>query len=62
MSWLDKIALILTVIGGINWGLIGLVKLNMVELIFGYVPILVSIIYILVGISACYILYAYLVK
>ena len=62
MSWLDRTALILTVIGGINWGLVGLAKLNLVELIFGYAPILVTIIYILVGVSACYTLYAYLAK
>ena len=62
MSWLARTALILTVIGGIHWGLVGLAKLNLVELIFGYAPILVTIIYILVGVSACYTLYAYLAK
>ncbi len=56
---IDKIALILTIIGGINWGLIGITKLNLVELIFGFAPILVTIIYILVGLAACYTLYAY---
>ncbi len=62
MNWLDKTALVLTAIGGINWGLIGIANLNLVELIFGYAPVLVTIIYILVGISACYTLYAYLTK
>ena len=56
---IDKIALILTIIGGINWGLIGITKLNLVELIFCFAPILVTIIYILVGLAACYTLYAY---
>ena len=59
---IDKIALILTIIGGINWGLIGIANLNLVELIFGFAPILVTIIYILVGLAACYTLYAYWAK
>ena len=62
MNWLDKTALVLTAIGGINWGLIGIENLNLVELIFGYAPVLVTIIYILVGLAACYTLYAYLAK
>ncbi|MDO4162276.1 MAG: DUF378 domain-containing protein [Pseudomonadota bacterium] len=62
MNTLDKTALILTAIGGINWGLIGLFGLNLVEFIFGFEPIIVTIIYILVGIAAGYTLYAYLKK
>ena len=62
MNWLDKTALVLTAIGGINWGLIGIANLNLVELILGYAPVLVTIIYILVGLAACYTLYAYLAK
>ncbi len=48
---IDRIALLLLVIGGINWGLIGLFNLNLVELLFGE-GIVASIVYILVGISA----------
>lgn len=59
MNLLDKTALILTVVGGINWGLVGIANLNLVELILGYLPILATIVYILVGISACYTLYVY---
>ena len=39
-------------VGGINWGLVGLFKWNLVEVLFGAWPWLVSLIYILVGISA----------
>lgn len=42
----------LLLIGGINWGLVGLFKWNLVETIFGGWPWLVSLIYILVGLSA----------
>ena len=50
---LDKIACILLIIGGINWGLIGLFDFNLVAAIF-QLPGLISIIYILVGLSAIY--------
>ena len=51
MKIIDKIALVLIIIGTINWGLIGIFKLNLVELIFGDMTLLARIIYILVGIS-----------
>ncbi len=50
-SVIDRITLLLLVIGGINWGLIGLFNLNLVALLFGE-SIIASIVYILVGISA----------
>ena len=52
MKGLDIITLILVIIGAINWGLVGLFNgFNLVEAIFGGVPVLVKIIYILVGLS-----------
>lgn len=51
MKIIDKIALILIIIGAINWGLIGLFRFNLVELIFGDMTVLARIIYSLVGIS-----------
>ena len=51
METLEKIALALTIIGAINWGLIGLADFNLVALIFGDGTLLSKIIYILVGIS-----------
>ena len=59
---IDKIALLLTIIGGINWGLVGAFNFDLVKFIFAFAPILSTIVYILVGISACYTLYAYLIK
>ncbi len=52
------ISKILVIIGGVNWGLVGIGMLlggmnwNVVHLIFGFVPVLEAIIYLLVGISA----------
>ncbi|MGN0523314.1 MAG: DUF378 domain-containing protein [Eubacterium sp.] len=50
---LDRIALILTVIGGINWGSIGIFKFDIVAWIFGGQDAILSrIIYTLVGLAA----------
>lgn len=51
MKALNVITLILIIIGGINWGLVGLFDWNLVAVIFGFSPILVKIVYILVGLS-----------
>ncbi len=54
MQHLGLITLILIIIGGINWGLVGLLNLNLVTLLFGAVPILVTVVYVLVGLAAVY--------
>ena len=51
MKIIDKIALVLIIIGAINWGLIGLFKFNLVEMIFGDMTAIARIVYALVGIS-----------
>lgn len=51
MKIIDTIALILIIIGAINWGLVGLFNFNLVDTIFGTMSIISRIIYILVGIS-----------
>lgn len=57
LSGLDWIALILLIIGGLNWGLIGLWDFNLVSRVFGSGN-LTRVIYDLVGLSAVYILFA----
>ena len=54
MKVLDIIALILVIIGPINWGLIGLYNFNLVDTIFGAMSIVSRIIYTLVGIAGLY--------
>lgn len=49
---LGWICLILVIIGGINWGLIGIFGFNFVAFLFGAWPIVERVIYILVGIAA----------
>ena len=51
MKVIDTIALVLIIIGAINWGLIGLFSFNLVELIFGDMTVLARIVYGLVGIA-----------
>ncbi len=56
---MKKIAWWLMAIGALNWGLVGVggfmgSNWNIVNLIFGSIPVLEMIIYILVGISAIY--------
>lgn len=51
MKIVDKIALILIIIGAINWGLVGFFNFNLVDSIFGTMSIISRIIYALVGIS-----------
>ena len=51
MKIIDKIALILVIIGAINWGLIGIFKFDLVATIFGEMSVLSRIVYSLVGIS-----------
>ena len=51
MKIIDKISLVLVIIGAINWGLIGFFNFNLVETIFGNMTMIARIIYALVGIS-----------
>ena len=51
MNILQKISLVLTIIGAINWGLIGLFNFNLVDSLFCVDSFLSMLIYILVGIA-----------
>ncbi len=54
LKGLDFAALLLIVIGGLNWGLVGLFGFNLVAAIFGPMSILSRVVYVLVGLSAIY--------
>lgn len=49
---LDWIAQILLIVGGLNWGLVGLFNFDLVATLFGEGTLLSRIVYILVGLSA----------
>lgn len=54
MKNLHCVAFTLLVIGGLNWGLIGLFNFNLVGMVFGAWPTVVVLVYVLVGASALY--------
>jgi uncharacterized membrane protein YuzA (DUF378 family) len=51
---IDWLALVLVVVGGLNWGLVGIFGFDLVATIFGEMSVLSRIVYTLVGISAVY--------
>ena len=56
---LDYTALTLVIIGAVNWGLIGIFKLDLVNLIFGNMTWMSRVIYTLIGICGLYLLSLY---
>ena len=54
MRGLDVTALILVIIGAINWGLIGLFSFDLVATLFGNMTTFTRIVYVLVGIAGLY--------
>jgi uncharacterized membrane protein YuzA (DUF378 family) len=56
LNWLDWLTLILVIIGGLNWGFTAL-GWNLVDNVFGAGSTLATIIYLLVGLSALYVIF-----
>ena len=54
MKGLDYTALVLTIIGAINWGLVGLFKFDLVAFLFGNLSWFSRLVYILGGLSGLY--------
>lgn len=54
MKAINLIAILLVIIGAVNWGLVGLFSLDLVALILGSIPMLAKIVYILVGLAGVY--------
>ena len=52
MQTIQKVTLIFTIIGALNWGLIGFFNFNLVESLFGVQSTITNIIYAIVGICA----------
>lgn len=62
MGTIDWIALVLVVIGAINWGLVGFFQYDLVAAIFGDMSTVSRIVYDLVGISGLYLIIAAMTK
>lgn len=59
-NFLDCVALTITIIGAINWGLIGFFDFNLVAFIFGSMTWISRIIYALVGLCGLYLITFYM--
>ncbi len=53
---LHMVAYVLLFVGGVNWGLVGLLDMNVVSMVLGSMAGLEKIVYILVGVSAVYLM------
>lgn len=57
LNAIDWVALVLVIVGGLNWGLVGAFDFNLVDTLFGEMSALSRIVYVLVGISAVYLIF-----
>nr|MBD3359339.1 DUF378 domain-containing protein [Candidatus Buchananbacteria bacterium] len=57
LNALDVIALILVIVGGLNWGLVGLFNFDLVATLFGDMSAISRVVYALVGLAALYTIY-----
>lgn len=55
---LHVVAFALVIIGALNWGLVGLLNFNLVEMLLG-VGMLAQLVYVLVGVSALYVVFTH---
>jgi uncharacterized protein len=60
-NWLDLVALVLVIIGALNWGLVGIGVGDLVAMLVGSITWLAITVYVLVGIAGLYMIY-YAVK
>ena len=56
---LCKIVGAFAIIGALNWGLVGILQVNLVERIFGEMTVITRILYALVGLSGIALLVSY---
>lgn len=54
LNVLDWVALVLVIVGAVNWGLVGAADFNLVDAIFGAGSALASIVYVVVGLAGLY--------
>ena len=59
---LGMLVTLLLIVGGINWGLVGLIDLNLVTMLFGEMTTISRVVYSLVGLAGVYTLIGLLTK
>ena len=56
LKTLDMVSLVLVIVGGLNWALVGVLNFDLVATIFGDMSLISRVVYTLVGLSAIYLL------
>jgi uncharacterized membrane protein YuzA (DUF378 family) len=56
-NYIRIVAVILTIIGALNWGLVGIANVDLVAQLFGEFPTFSRIVYVLIGLSGAYLLF-----
>jgi len=59
---MDMFCMVILIIGGLNWGLVGLFNFDLVAGIFGSMSFLSRIVYDLVGLCAIYLIFSLMMK
>lgn len=54
---IDWLALVLVIVGGLNWGLVGVLDFDLVATLFGPMSMISRVVYSLVGIASLYMIY-----
>ena len=57
MNVIDWFSMVLVIVGAVNWGLVGLFRFNLVNALFGGIPVLESAVYVIVGLAGLYLIY-----
>lgn len=60
MKWLHMVGYFLLLVGGLNWGLVGLFNLNVVMMLLGSWPTVLRAVYVLVGLAAVWVLFTHM--
>jgi len=62
LKWIDLLALVLVIVGALNWGLIGAANFNLVTAIVGTIPLLEKLVYDAVGLAGLWMIYVSWIK
>ena len=62
MNVIIFIAKVLVIVGALNWGLVGIMNFDLIERIFGHMTTISRVLYILVGISAIFLVVLYFIN
>lgn len=62
MKWVELVGTLLVVVGALNWGLVGLLNLNVVNMLLGSMPVVEQVVYVLVGVAGLWLLWDWYAK